>query len=233
MSAANIDPEVLSTLECKQMEQIVVTLAENAEKKYIYYAAAFFKWWFYIAEIIKLPKVPIDLQSISCEWLSTRNVERSLVVPDVRRAAIKIAQVLQVRAGERESMDNKSISSLLQVIRTAEWNQSLQQTLMYGTAKEIYHKGLLDAVYIAIIDGRFTGRLEFKWFDNVVSTPARSHIPGAWPVIYVHGNYYFVVWNNKHVLCSNAHTAFCAWLHICIDDGGTIAGRYNVRKCMG
>ena len=232
MSAANIEPKVLSIQECRKMEQAVVTLAEAADKKYICYAAAFFKWWFNIAEMIKLPQIYIDPQHTTCGWLSTRNIERSLVVPDVRRAAIKIAQVIQVRAGERESMDNKSISSLLQVIRTGEWNQSLQQTLMYGTATEIYHKGLLNAVYIAIIDGRYTGRLHFEWFDKVICTPARPNALGAWPVIYVHGNYFVVIWNKKHVLCANAYHAYCAWLYICIQDGGTVAGRYNVSKCM-
>ena len=230
LSAANIDPHMASVQECQHMEQQAVSVAESCKESYVVYAAHFFKWWFHIAQVTQLPARPASPNN--CPWLSLTDLQRSLVVPDVRRSAIKIAQMLEIRAGERESIPNKSYSSALQTLRTSEWNVSMHQTIMYGTATQIYHKGFLNSVYIAIVDGRYRGRLNFKWVDCVISAPARPNEDGAWPSILVHGTHFIVLWKGKQTVCHDFPTAYCTWVQICLDEGGIVAGRYNVTKCM-
>ena len=230
MANANIKPCLYNVQECAEMERHVVSIAEHSELSYIKYAAAFFAWHFKIAELLQLSLIQPAAEL--CSWLSIRDLERSLVVPDVRRSAIKIAQMLELRAGERETVVNKSYSSALQQLRTGEWNAKMHHVLMYGTATDIYHLGLLDSVLMAIVEGRYRGRLNFLWVDNVVHAPARPAIGGAWPVLYVHGSHYVVVWLDKHARCNSFHSAYCTWMKICVDKGGIIAGRYDVRKCM-
>ena len=230
MASANVQPYLYNTHECAEMEQHVVSIAEHSDLSYIKYAAAFFAWHFKIAELLQLPSFQAAAES--CPWLSIRDLERSLVVPDVRRSAIKIAQMLELRAGERETVVNKSYSSALQQLRTGEWNAKMHHVLMYGTATDIYHLGLLDSVLMAIVEGRYRGRLNFVWVENVVHTPARPALSGAWPLIYVHGRSYVVVWLNRHTVCSSFHSAYCTWVKLCVDNGGIIAGRYDVQKCM-
>ena len=167
-----------------------------------------------------------------CEWLSVRDLERSLVVPDVRRRAIQLSQLMQIRAGERESRPVSSVSSTLQALRTGEWNDRAHRALMYGTATDIYHAGLLDIIHLAIVDGRFLGRLNFPWTDNVLSMPARSAHVGEWPCMMVHGDHYLVHWRDKRAICRSFHSAFCTWVRICLSGGGIVGGRYDIRKCL-
>ena len=231
MAVANVQPWICSVQQCKDMESHVVTLAQEADTSYIKYAAAFFQWWFRMAELHELPEIAPAAEH--CTWLSIRDLERSLVVPDVRRAAIKIAQMLQIRAGERETVTNKSFSSALQQLRTGEWNRTMHQVLMYGTATDIYHQGLLDAVHMAIVEGRYRGRLNFLWVDNVVNAPSRPAKKGAWPLVHAHGTFYIVEWKDQHAVCNSFHAAYCTWIQLCMHFcNGIIAGRYDVRKCM-
>ena len=230
MANINVNVPLCTVDECYEMEQHVVSVAENGDLSYIKYAAAFFAWYFKIAELRQLPEFASSPEE--CSWLSIRDLERSLVVPDVRRSAIKIAQMLELRAGERETVQNKSYSSALQHLRTGEWNAKMHETLMYGTATDIYHLGLLDSVLMAIVEGRYRGRLNFLWVDSVIHAPARAAQTGAWPVIYVHGTHYIVTWLNKQATCTTFHAAYCTWTKVCINQGGVIAGRFDVRKCL-
>jgi hypothetical protein len=230
MASANVEPDLLSRQQCSEMERHVVTVAETSQPCYVKYAAAFFAWWFKMAEVQErqaFAPAPSD-----CSWLSVRDLERSLVVPDVRRSAIKIAQMLEIRAGERETVDNKSYSSALQHLRTAEWNRTMHQILMYGTATDIYHQGLLNAVHMAIVEGRYRGRLNFLWVDNVIDAPARPAKSGAWPTVHAHGDHFLVTWKDQHATCRDFHEAYCTWVQLCMHyGGGIIAGRYDIRKC--
>ena len=228
MAHANVNPQLYDDRTCHNMEQQVVSVAEHSDYSYIKYAAAFFAWYFKIAELQKLPAFAPSTEK--CVWLSIRDLERSLVVPDVRRSAIKIAQMLEIRAGERETVTNKSYSSALQHLRTGEWNAKMHQTLMYGSATDIYHLGLLDSVLMAIVEGRYRGRLNFLWVDSVIQAPARAAQSGAWPEVYVHGAHYIVTWLNKHAVCSNFHEAYCTWVKLCVDRGGVIAGRFDAQS---
>ena len=230
MAAANVDPQIWSIEECKRMEQHAVSIAETSDFDYIKYATAFFSWNFKIAELTS------SLHEFApaprtCSWLSVRDIERSLVVPDVRRSAIKIAQMLEIRAGERETVQNKSYSSALQQLRTSEWNSAMHQIIMYGSATDIYHQGFLDAVTLAIVEGRYRGRLNFLWVDNVVCSPARPNVSGAWPVVYAHGSKYIVVWKTRFATCQDFHEAYCTWLQLCMTNNGIIGGRYDITKC--
>ena len=239
MDRANAIPFVPTADQLEEMEQAVATrvMASEQPEEYLNYAAHFFKWWDKIAAIASTPRVP-PYTGQTCAWLSERDIERSLVVPDIRRGAIKLAQKLEVRAGEShvaaaQAGNSRSCSATLQALRTGEWNGTMHQTLMYATATEIYNRGLLSYVYFAMIHGRYLGRLNFAWADVVLVTPStyEGARDSAWPLIYVHGSEYLVQWGSRHSRCANAALAFNTWVQMCIDLGGIIGGRYDVRKC--
>jgi len=230
MDCANATPMLASEHELRDMEQQAAALARDSDTNYIRYAAYFFAWWFRIAKVASF--APLAAAEEDCEWLSVRDLERSLVVPDIRRRAIQLAQLAQIRAGERESRPTGSVSSLLQALRTGEWNDRTHKVLMYGTATDIFHAGLLDVIHLAIVDGRFLGRLNFPWTDNVLGMPARPEHGGAWPRMMVHGDVYLVHWRSERAVCESFHSAFCTWVRICLSVGGVIGGRYDIRKCL-
>jgi len=240
MDRANAMPFLPTMDALEEMEQAVATRVamEIQPRVYLEYAAHFFKWWANIAGIAATSQCPAT--GGECAWLSACHLERSLVVPDVRRAAIKIAQCLYIRAGEPQVAAEylggaRSSAAVLQGLRTGEWNSTIHQTLMYGTLTQIYHNEYLNAVYLAIINGRYLGRLGFAWVDMVLVTPVTAELAGAnvrpWPRIYVHGDSWLVHWNGSHTVCCSAILAYARWAEICIELGGVIGGRYDVRKC--
>jgi len=237
MDRANAMPFVPTVDALEEMEQAVATRVMKSEqpRMYLEYAAHFFKWWARIAQLADGQATTGPPQQ--CAWLSELNLERSLVVPDVRRGAIKIAQTLYVRAGEVQIASAmlggaRSCSATLQGLRTGEWTRKMHQILMYGTLTEIYCHHLLDPVYFAIINGRYLGRLGFAWLDMVVVMPAdHGSKCVSWPMIYAHGGHYIVHSKDSWCLCGNAMQAYVRWLDICIELGGVIGGRYDVRKC--
>jgi len=238
LDSANATPWVPTMDEFESMEQAVATrvMAEERSLAYLQYATAFFRWWHTISVVASGPK--LGAIPAACEWLSTHEIERSLVVPDVRRSAIAIAQKLSVRAGEFDVASDyrggrtRTVSTILQALRTGEWNTRLHHTLMYGRLASIYRNGLLDMVCMAIVDGRYRGRLNFTWVDNVLISPSTLSItPGAWPLIYVHGSHYMVSWHGSHMICPDCRSAYGIWLQLCLDHGGILGGRYDVRKC--
>jgi len=237
MDRANAMPFMPTMGALEDMEQAVATrvMAQYHDRAYLEYAAYFFRWWAKIAEIAATRSIRAPTREY--EWLSSRNLERSLVVPDVRRSAIKIAHSLYVRAGEAQVACEhlggaKSSAATLQGLRTGEWNRMLHDVLMYGTLTDIYNKGWLGPLYLAIINGRYLGRLGFAWLDMVLATPS-CQLPSArpWPCIYAHGGTYVVHWRDTHTICSTVPQAYTRWIDICLESGGVIGGRYDVRKC--
>ncbi len=238
MDAANAAPFVPTISDVERMEQAVATriFASEQPEWHVRYAAHFFQWWSAVAHVASTEEVlPRDQDNA---WLREYDIEKSLVVPDVRRGAIKIAQQLEVRAGEAHVCahyysGSKSSSAVLQSLRTGEWNNRTHSKLMYGTVTEIYNAGLISHVYFSIIHGRYLGRLGFDWATQVLMSPAvyRKNSKCAWPRIYVHGEWFLVSWGTKHVRCQLATLAYSTWVHMCIEMGGVIGGRYDVRKC--
>ena len=241
MDAANAFPELISLAECTQMEKQVANRVMSDHlypKGYLEYAAAFFQWWFRIANVLATPTITLTTTHGRCSWLEPEDVEKSLVVPDVRRCALKVAQDLAIRAGEFQVVSamaggrTRAVSATLQQLRTEEWRLKVHQSLMYGSIDDIYHAGMLPAVQIAIVDSRFQGRINFSWIKEVLRAPvtaAFSIVP--WPVIFVHGEHFIVVWRNTHMCCSSFSHAFEVWRDVCMQGGGVIGGRYDVRKC--
>jgi len=240
MDAANAVPELVSADICRALEQRVAARVLDAGKEYpigyLEYAAAFFKWWYHIAAIVATPTlaVPDD----TCSWLSGESISRSLVVPDVRRSAAKLSQLLEIRAGEFEIMSaltgsrTRTLSTTLQALRTPDWNVLTHHTLMYGTLLDIYHANLLGVVQLAVVDSRYQGRINFEFVKQVMRCPASQSIElGAWPLICVHGAHYITIWRTGHIACSNFAQAYTAWRWICVGMGGIIGGRFDVRKC--
>lgn len=239
MDAANAHPVLLSTAACREMEaQVASRVMGNQEYPagYLRYASAFFRWWYCVADVLATPRIAVT-STVRCTWLEPGDIEKSLVVPDVRRGAVKIAQELAVRAGEFEVVSamgggrTRSVSATLQALRTGEWCIGLQQALMYGTIDEIYHAGLLPAVHIAIVDSRYQGRLGFAWIKEVLRWPSQCPTTPPWPVIYVHGDHYIVSWQGAHLPCASFTPAYETWRDVCLARGGIIGGRYDVRKC--
>ena len=240
MDTANGNPTFIDLDACRALEKrVAARVMGDVERHewYLEYAAAFFRWWYRMCEITATPYLQLP-QPTPCTWLTQHDIEKSLVVPDVRRGAIKLAQILQVRAGEHEVASSqaggrtRSVSAVLQALRTGEWNVSMHKTLMYGPLLEIYHSGLLDAIQLAIVDARYQGRLSFSWANQVLRTPSSTCTAlGAWPLVFCHGNEYTVLCHDGHVRCSSFAVAYAYWRDICMLKGGLLAGRYDVSKC--
>lgn len=242
MDEANASPELLRLPECTAMEQKVASRVMQANiqypKGYLEYAAAFFQWWFRVANVLETPTFSILSPGGPCTWLDPDDIQKSLVVPDVRRSAVKVAQDISVRAGEMEVVSaiaggrTRAVSATLLQLRTEEWRLKMHHALMYGTVDDIYHAGLLDAVQIAIVDSRYQGRLSFSWVKEVLYLPTRQiHTVVPWPTILVHGEFYLVVWQSRHGRCNSFAQAYEMWRDVCLQMGGVIGGRYDVRKC--
>jgi hypothetical protein len=238
MDAANAAPFVPTLDDVEDMEQAVATrvFASEQPEWYVCYAAHFFQWWSTIAHVAGTEQVRPN--AVGCAWLTEQDIEKSLVVPDVRRGAIKIAQRLEVRAGEPHVSahyysGSKSCNAVLQSLRTGEWNNRTHSKLMYGTVTEIYNAGLIAHVYFTIVHGRYLGRLGFDWAAEVLTGPTgyQPRSECAWPRIYVHGGWFLVSWGTQHARCRSAPHAYSTWVQMCMQLGGVIGGRYDVRKC--
>ena len=240
MDAANGNPTLIGLDACRALEKrVAARVMGDVERHewYLEYAAAFFRWWYRVCEVTATPRLPMP-EPEPCTWLLQKDIEKSLVVPDVRRGAVKLAQTLQVRAGEHEVASSqaggrtRSVSAVLQALRTGEWNVGMHKTLMYGPLLEIYHAGLLDAIQLAIVDARYQGRLSFSWATHVLRTPSSTCTAlGAWPLVFCHGTEYVVLCHDGHVRCSAFAVAYAVWRDICMAKGGLLAGRYDVSKC--
>ena len=92
--------------------------------------------------------------------------------------------------------------------------------------------GFLAAVQIAIVHSRYLGRLTFDWMREVLRSPAtEKHAAVPWPVLYVHGSVYLLAWKGRCMPCHTFEDAYAAWRDVCLQEGGIIGGRYDVRKC--
>ena len=243
LNCANVDGQVPTQRALETLEAQVVAVVQDSKEVplvHLQYAAYFFKWWAKVVAATSMPRLHVqDTGRVSVDWLEPDSLQRSLVVPDVRRSAIKMLQLLSVRPGEFQiaaevsGIKSRSCSSVLQALRTGEWNINVQQTLMYGTLTDIYNAGMLDAVYFSIIDSRYVGRLMFEWFDRVVEAPGTPHAQTAapWPRILAHRRHYVLCWQGKQEIYSSAIAVYRAWAQTCLDFGGVIGGRFDVRKC--
>lgn len=239
LAAANAVPAIIAQDQLEQMEQEVASRVHACEQPepYLMYAAYFFRWWSAVTCVTSTALMTQRAGEL-CTWLSERDIERSLVVPDVRRAAIKLAQQMELRAGEREYVSGlmggvKSITAVAQAMRTAERCDLLHTTLMYGTLTDIYHRDMLGAVYFAIINGRYLGRINFDFIAKVLVLPCHTSLPSdvGWPLIYIHGDHYIVYHKQTHAAFPSARAAYSQWVACCLAQGGVIGGCYDVRKC--
>lgn len=240
MDAANAYPTLKSAAEVRTLEQRVAARVFGEVEQhvgYLEYAAAFFRWWYRVAATLETPAITQRTPD-RCPWLQEADMEKSLVVPDVRRGAVSMAQVMEMRAGEFEVASThaggrtRSVSAALQTLRTGEWNNNMHSTLMYGTLLAIYHAGFLDALQLSIVDSRYQGRLGFAWATEVLRTPSSAHTKlGAWPIVIHHGPHYIVLCHDGHVRCASFAVAYSTWYRLCMDMGGILAGRYDIRKC--
>lgn len=237
--AVNARLELLTQDDVERMEQEAATRVHSSEQhaSYLSFAAFFFRWWAKVAEVCSTPQLPTRALD-TCEWLTDKDVDRSLVVPDVRRAALKLVQRMELRPGECQLVaeltgGKKSITATCQAMRTGERCNLVHNTIMYGTLSDIYHSKMLDVIYFAIINGRYLGRLNFDFIDNVLMLPCMDDLycKHSWPLIYVHGKNYVVAYNKKHTVCHNARDAYACWHACCLLQGGVIGGYYDVRKC--
>lgn len=233
---------MLTSRELDQLEHCVAHTVMRTEHcvEYLNYLAHFFAWHHMVARIVRYqPLAGHTLEKGAWSFLDETNVEHALVVPDIRRSAIKIMQVLSVRAGELEvaayasTVRSRSCSAILQLLRTPEWNARLQHTLMYCGLTDIYNAGMLDAVYFAVVDSRYQGRVAFAWCEKVLVTPGQWTQERAmpWPLIYCSHQHYVLVWQNQSSTHISALQVYMAWLDICLNMGGVIGGHYDVRKC--
>ena len=240
LDAYNAMPLLLTCEQCQTVERKVAARVLDCGKEYprgyLEYAAAFFLWWYRIAAILTTPELPLATDTSS--WLGAEAIERSLVVPDVRRAAIQLSQQLEIRAGEFEVVSamsgsrTRALSVTLQALRTGDWNVKTHHTIMYGTVLDIYHGGLLSVVQLAVVDSRYLGRIGFAFAKEVIRCPASTCTAlGAWPLIFVHGDHYITSWRTGYVLCRSFADAYSTWRDMCLELGGVIGGRYDVRKC--
>ena len=229
--------EAMDTLEQRVAAHVMRT--EHC-LEYLQYFAEYFRWHYTVLDAASTPRLAVaKVPPGATSFLTETSLSQALVVPDVRRSAIRIMQVLSVRPGEIEvaayasTVRSRSCSAVLQLLRTPEWNARVQHTLMYGSLTDIYNAGMLDAVYFAVVDGRYQGRVSFAWCEKVLITPGQGDKSAAapWPVIYCSCRRYIVVWQGHHAIYPSALHAYEAWLATCLQLGGIIGGHYDVRKC--
>lgn len=239
LSKANATSLIMSRDALEELEQETATRVHAKEQhvSYLTFAAYFYRWWDHIVSVAAGPRLP-ETALPECAWLSDTDAERSLVVPDIRRAAVKLAQRMELRAGESELVaeltgGKKSVSAVCQAMRTGERCNLVHNTIMYGTLTDIYHCRLLDVIYLAIINSRYLGRLNFNFIDHVIVLPCAERLDrqSSWPLIYVHGGSYIVQSGKYHRVCTGARAAYAQWLACCLAQGGVIGGCYDVRKC--
>jgi len=241
LNRANATQRMPTPTSLAALETIAASYAAHQEQDTVRlsYAANFFKWWGKLMAVTSGSLLPLHPSQLDDSWLSQKCIDRSLVVPDVRRSAIKIMQLLSVRAGEFDvasevsGVSTTSCSAVLQVLRTGEWNVTMQSILMYGTLTDIYNAGMVDALYFSVIDSRYQGRLMFTWIKNVIRAPGQcnSLSTSPWPLIYVNGCHYILHWHGNHAVFDTAVAVYSAWAATCVDMGGVVGGRYDVRKC--
>lgn len=238
LESLNAHQNLLHVDDIEAVEQAVSTrvLSHEHSTAFLAFAAFFFRWWFAVAERLETPA--IQAAPLESTWLDNKNVDRSLVVPDVRRAALKLAQKMDIRAGEQEmvadlSGGTKSVSAVCQALRTGERCNFVHNTIMYGSMTDLYHGNLLNPVYFAIVNGRYLGRLNFDFISKVVVLPQTElkQEDYAWPLIYVHGSFFIVSFRHQHSVCRCARSAYEQWVGCCVEAGGVIGGCYDVRKC--
>ena len=241
MAAANAWPTVVTTAECREMEQQVASRVMSIDTyplSHLQFAAGFFQWWYRVAAVAEYTPLPAEIRGDACGWLTPDDLTKSLVVPDIRRCALKVAHMMAIRAGEFELVSAmqggriRAVSAALQILRTEEWRMNVHNAIMYGTIDDIYRAGLMGIVQMAVVDSRYQGRISFSWMKEVLRTPSNeTHEVVPWPVIFCHGESFIVVWQGKSRVCRWFGSAYATWRDVCLQMGGVVGGRYDVRKC--
>ena len=173
------------------------------------------------------------------KWLTPEYVKRGLVVPDIRKLATEIWYTAELRPGECEwvraidPMATFSGASLVQQVRPIEYCSNTRHVLQYGTSDAMYESGLLNYVYLAMIDIRLRNRIQLDWKTRCVrfpSTISPADLHSTCPLLFVTPRRIHVLHKDQRVVYEDASVAFMAWHHMCEERcRGVIDGRWHVR----
>ena len=168
-------------------------------------------------------------------WLCWESVERCLVIPDVRKLALKLQWERELRAGEREYVrrctanTTSSEYGVLQTLRTPEYISRVRMGMMYGDINALYKNGWLDTVVMAIIQTRMLSQVGFDWLARCVHFSHSARWPNDGQAHVVVERTKMVVSNGaKSFVCSHATTMYRHW---CALTNSAIDGRYDMSNC--
>jgi len=203
----------------------------------VYFSSAMYRWRG-ICRITNMKQVATQRMDLF-KWLTPEYVIRGLVVPDIRKLATTIWYTAELRPGESEWVKNidpmatYSGATLIQKVRTIEYCNAKRHVLQYGTMNDIYQAGMMNYVYLAIIDIRLRNRIQLDWKSKCVffpSTVTPCTLNTAWPFLYVTPTCVHVVCNSHRCQFEDASIAFMAWHQMCIEiNAGIIDGRWHVQ----
>ena len=214
-------------------------MSHTADQAIIQYFAAFFRMIGIHYKCINLPcRAVSNLANVS--WLSPVYTERSLVVPDIRKASVDIAMKACLRPGEMQyaaAMDTSGVcneTTALRMLRPIEYTSHVRHTLSYGTMQQIYDNGLLDYVHLAMVNSKAMGRLNMDWIQHVMVFPSMVHsdisATFAFPRVLCRGM--VMVWTGRQTPCRDARSAFVAWCTLAAAHAtnGLVNGRWDISK---
>ena len=203
-----------------------------------YFSNAMYRWRG-ICRVHGVTEARIGAPPPLFKWLEPEFVKRGLVVPDIRKLATQIWYTAEMRPGESEwvraidPMATFSGASLVQKVRSIEYCNAKRHVLQYGTSDEIYTAGLLNYVYLAMIDIRLRNRIQLDWKSKCVvfpSTITPAALNTAWPFMYVTPRKIFVVYKEHRCTFDDASVAFMTRHAFCKQYcDGVIDGRWHVQ----
>ena len=210
---------------------------ECSQAVLVYFSSAMYRWRG-ICRIYSIRPCNLPHDALF-EWLKPEYVTRGLVVPDIRKLATTIWYSAEMRPGEHEwvkaidPMATYSGATLVQKVRTIEYCNQKRHVLQYGTMSEIYHAGMLNYVYLAMIDIRLRNRIQLEWKAKCLffpSTVTPCALQTSWPFMYVTPHKVHVVYDGHRCIFDDASIAFMSWHNMCVKwCNGIIDGRWHVR----
>ena len=168
-------------------------------------------------------------------WLSWDSVTRCLVIPDVRKLALDLQWMRELRPGEVEyvkrctSNVTSSEYGVLQTLRTSEYLSRIRMGIMYGDINHLHKHNWLDMVIIAIIQTRMRSRTGLDWINRCVQFCAFARERSD--------NQVHVLIERRHIVVSDRKTSFvCShatamYKHWCELSNTIIDGRYDISQC--
>lgn len=231
----NAEDNLVDDRELLQMCKGVLTSSEIDAPMLDYLAALHHS--VYIRQNIRQGPFYIDNSNSNLKgtWLGWDCVERSLVIPDVRKLALDLQWRRELRAGEREFVRRVTANTtsseygVLQTLRTPEYLSRVRMGIMYGDINVLFRNEWLDTIIIAMIQARMLSRAGLDWIARCVqfSSSARPRNDGQAHVM-VERNHIVVSNGTKSFACSHATTMFRHWCEL---TNSTIDGRYDMSHC--